>query len=77
VGPRAGLDAVEKRTNLALPGIKPGPSSPSLYGLKVCNVNAVNFVNGVSQKRPTIRYRIHSSPPLDPSQMNPIRSLTF
>jgi hypothetical protein len=28
VGPRAGLDAVEKRKILPLPGIEPGPFSP-------------------------------------------------
>jgi hypothetical protein len=31
VGPRAGLDDVEKRKVLPLLGIEPGPSSPSLY----------------------------------------------
>jgi hypothetical protein len=30
VGPRTGLDAVEKRKILPLPGIEPRPSSPSL-----------------------------------------------
>jgi hypothetical protein len=33
VGPRAGLDVVEKRNILLLPGFEPRPSSPSLYGL--------------------------------------------
>jgi hypothetical protein len=28
VGPRAGLDTVEKKKSLALPGIEPRPSSP-------------------------------------------------
>jgi hypothetical protein len=31
VGSRAGLDAVEKRKTLPLPGIERRPSSPSLY----------------------------------------------
>jgi hypothetical protein len=34
VGPRAGLDAVDKRKNLALPGIESEPSSPPLYRLR-------------------------------------------
>jgi hypothetical protein len=33
VGPRIGVNAVEKWKNLALAGIEPGPSSPSLYRL--------------------------------------------
>jgi hypothetical protein len=33
VGPRADLEFVAKRKILLLPGIKPGPSSPSLYRL--------------------------------------------
>jgi hypothetical protein len=28
VGPRVGLDVVEKRKNVAMPGIEPGPFSP-------------------------------------------------
>jgi hypothetical protein len=31
VGPKVGLDAVEKKKNLTLAGIESGPSSPSLY----------------------------------------------
>jgi hypothetical protein len=37
VDPSVGLDAVEKRKKFALPGIEPGPSSPSLYGLSYPN----------------------------------------
>jgi hypothetical protein len=33
VGPRGGLDAVEKRKLLKLSGFEPRPSSPSLYWL--------------------------------------------
>jgi hypothetical protein len=36
VGPRAGLDAVEKRKILPLEGVEPRPSTPSLYRL-ICH----------------------------------------
>jgi hypothetical protein len=31
VSPKAGLESAEKRKNLELPGMEPGPSGPSPY----------------------------------------------
>jgi hypothetical protein len=43
VGPRAGLDAVKKRKNLAPPGIEPPSSSPSLYRLSYPDSSVVSM----------------------------------
>jgi hypothetical protein len=65
VGPRVGLDAVE-RENLARPGIEAGPSSPSLYRLSYPDSPLLSLVpNSIGTSTVVLTERRHMRQAMD------------